>query len=120
MFGVDVILTTLVVGYLLHSYGNVRKAPWSSVMVCIWSPSALVRSTDRFAQVFLTWFVCFSIIFVLPMDVSGVCSTLRQSLMMTISDRCVLVISGMFSTESHPRMAIEDFRCMMMCLHSLS
>ena len=34
VFGIDVILTTLVVAYLLRSYGNVRKAPWSSVMVC--------------------------------------------------------------------------------------
>ena len=53
-FVVDLLLTATVSLYLLHSYGNIRKAPWTAVFV------------------FITWFICFSIIFVLPMDVSAV------------------------------------------------
>jgi hypothetical protein len=56
VFAVDILVTAVVVLYITHQYGNIRKYPW----VCLLT--------------FLTWFICFSIIFVLPMDVSSVCS----------------------------------------------
>ena len=55
VFGVDIIFTAVTVLFLTHKYGNIRKYPW----VCLLT--------------FLTWFICFSIIFVLPLDVSSVC-----------------------------------------------
>ncbi len=59
VFAVDILLTAVVVLYLVHSYGNIRKYPW----VCLLT--------------YLTWFICFSIIFILPMDVSSVGPRLR-------------------------------------------
>jgi hypothetical protein len=65
VFGLDLLLTAVVVLYLLNRYGNIRKAPWTCAMV------------------FLTWYICFSILFVLPMDVSAV-RHIRSDLMIDV------------------------------------
>jgi hypothetical protein len=54
VFALDLILTAVVVGVLVHRYGSIRKEP----LVCL--------------LVFFTWFICFSIVFILPLDVSSV------------------------------------------------
>ena len=54
VFGVDLIMTSIVVGYLVLRFAKVRQMP----LTCL--------------AVFITWFIVFSIIFILPMDVSQV------------------------------------------------
>ena len=50
----DLIMTSIVVGYLVLRFAKVRQMP----LTCL--------------AVFITWFIVFSIIFILPMDVSQV------------------------------------------------
>ena len=54
VLALDLLLTAAVVGTLIYTYGNVKK----EFLVCL--------------LVFFTWFICFSIVFILPMDVSSV------------------------------------------------
>ena len=66
VLSLDLLLTAFVVGYLVYNYGSVKK----EFLVCL--------------LVFFTWFICFSIVFILPLDVSSVSkpmdSSVRQNL----------------------------------------